>query len=554
MDKDKLIPIQINNKIYEYPTDTTLEAVAKDFQKNFPHQIIVARVNGKLKELTNTIEPNSSVEFITTGEKIGDQSYKRTATLVLTKAVSNILGPKAELVVQFSMHKGYYCEIMNHMPVDVLDLERIKQKMKDIVADDIPIKKHNLPSAEAAKIFEKHGMEEKAKLLKFRRASHVNMYQLDDVVDYYYGYMAPSTGYIKKFDLVSYHDGFVLQMPAAENPEMILPFKPSEKVFNVLKESTIWGERIGVCNAGQLNEMICNGQFLDLMLVSEALQEKNIASIAEDIYKSNKRIVLIAGPSSSGKTTFSHRLSIQLRAKGLKPHPIPVDNYFVDREKTPKDEFGNYDFECLEALNIDQLNKDLIALLEGKCVELPYYNFVTGKSEYGKNNYLQIGKEDVLVIEGIHCLNDNLTPMIPKEDKYRIYISALTQLNLDEHNRIATTDGRLIRRIVRDAARRGTKASQTIAMWYSVRRGEEANIFPYQENADAYFNSALVYELSVLKQFAEPLLFNIGRDQPEYEEAKRLLKFLDYFVGVTSEPIPKNSILREFIGGSYFNV
>ena len=554
MDKDRLIPIQINNKIYEYPADTTLETVAKNFQNNFPHQIIVARVNGKLKELTYTIEPNSSVEFITTGEKIGDQSYKRTATLVLTKAVSDILGSKAELVVQFSMHKGYYCEIMNHMPVNILDLERIKQKMKDIVAADIPIKKHNVHSAEAAKIFEAHGMEEKAKLLKFRRASHVNMYQLDDVADYYYGYMAPSTGYIQKFDLIPYHDGFVLQMPAFENPEVILPFKPSEKVFNVLKESTIWGERIGVCNTGQLNEIICNGKFLDLMLVSEALQEKNIANIAEDIFKSNKRIVLIAGPSSSGKTTFSHRLSIQLRAKGLKPHPIPVDNYFIDREKTPKDEQGNYDFECLEALNIEQFNKDMIALLEGKCVELPYYNFVTGKSEYGKNNYLQIGKEDVLVIEGIHCLNDELTPKIPKDDKYRIYISALTQLNLDEHNRIATTDGRLIRRIVRDAARRGTKASQTIAMWYSVRRGEESNIFPYQENADAYFNSALVYELSVLKQFAEPLLFNIRPDQPEYEEAKRLLKFLDYFVGVTSEPIPKNSILREFIGGSYFNV
>ena len=554
MDIEKKIPVYINDEIHEYSENTTLENVARDFQNSFPHRIILARVNGKLKELTREITSNAHIEFVTTGEKIGEQSYRRTATLILTKAVSDLYGHKTDLIVQFSMHKGYYCEIVNHMPISEADLEYIRKRMTELIDQNLPIEKQMLPSEEAARIFDSNGMEEKAKLLKYRRASYVNMYLLEDVADYYYGYMAPSTGYITNFELVPYHDGFVLQMPVAAAPEVILPFKPSEKVFRVRKEATIWGERIGVCNAGQLNEKICNGNFLDLMLVSEALQEKNIASIAEDIFKSNKRIVLIAGPSSSGKTTFSHRLSIQLCAKGLKPHPIPVDNYFIDREKTPKDEHGNYDFECLEALNIEQLNNDLAALLDGERVELPYYNFVTGKSEYGKNDYLQIGSEDVLVIEGIHCLNDELTYHIPKDDKYRIYISALTQLNLDEHNRIATTDGRLIRRIVRDAARRGTKASQTIAMWYSVRRGEESHIFPYQENADAHFNSALVYELSVLKQFAEPLLFDIRPEEPEYEEAKRLLKFLDYFVGVTSEHIPKNSILREFIGGSYFNV
>ena len=549
-----MIRINILNDVYDYPENIMLETIAQDFQERFPYRIILARVNGKLKELTKTLTSNAAVEFITTGEKIGEQSYRRTATLILTKAVSDLLGRHTDLIVQFSMHKGYYCEIKGHMPIREDFLEQIQKRMEEIVEQDISIIKKTVPSNEASKIFEENGMEEKVKLLKYRRASFLNMYMLEDIADYYYGYMAPSTGYIKKFELVPYHDGFVIQMPAAEAPDELLPFKPSEKIFNVLKDSTIWGERIGVCNAGQLNEMICNDKFLDLMLVSEALQEKNIADIAEDIYKRRKRIVLIAGPSSSGKTTFSHRLSIQLRSKGLKPHPIPVDNYFIDREKTPKDEKGNYDFECLGALNVKQLNIDLLALLEGKRIEMPTYNFVTGKSEYGKNNFLQIGKDDVLVIEGIHCLNDELTPDIPKEDKYRIYISALTQLNLDEHNRIATTDGRLIRRIVRDAAKRGTKASQTIAMWYSVRRGEEFNIFPYQENADAHFNSALVYELSVLKQFAEPLLFNIHPEQPEYEEAKRLLKFLDYFVGVTSEHIPKNSILREFIGGSYFNV
>ena len=401
-----MIRINILNDVYDYPENIMLETIAQDFQERFQYRIILARVNGKLKELTKTLTSNAAVEFITTGEKIGEQSYRRTATLILTKAVSDLLGRNTDLIVQFSMHKGYYCEIKGHMPIREDLLEQIQKRMEEIVEQDISIIKKTVPSNEASKLFEENGMEEKVKLLKYRRASFVNMYMLEDIADYYYGYMAPSTGYIKKFELVPYHDGFVIQMPAAEAPDELMPFKPSEKIFNVLKDSTIWGERIGVCNAGQLNEMICNDKFLDLMLVSEALQEKNIADIAEDIYKRRKRIVLIAGPSSSGKTTFSHRLSIQLRAKGLKPHPIPVDNYFIDREKTPKDEKGNYDFECLGALNVKQLNIDLLALLEGKRIEMPTYNFVTGKSEYGKNNYLQIGKDDVLVIEGIHCLND----------------------------------------------------------------------------------------------------------------------------------------------------
>ena len=554
MGESNKVQVTVLDEVYEYPKGISLEKIAVDFQSRFPHRIILARMDGKLTELTKIVSDNTSIEFITTGEKNGEQSYRRSAALILTKAVEDIMGGYTELVVQFSIHKGYYCEIRNHMPLDPEILHKIQLRMEEIVSENMPIVKHVMTSEEAQRIFDEKGMDEKAKLLKYRRPTWVNMYELGETKDYYYGYMAPSTGYISRFELIPYHEGFVLQMPVAEAPEIILPFKASEKVFNVLKESTVWGERMGICNTGQLNECICKGDFMDLMLVSEALQEKNIADIAEDIAKSGKRVVLIAGPSSSGKTTFSHRLSVQLRVKGLRPHPVPVDNYFLDRELTPKDEQGNYDFECLEALNIDQFNKDMNALLEGERVELPTFNFVTGKSEYGKNNFMQIGREDVLVIEGIHCLNDALTPGILKDDKYRIYISALTQLNLDEHNRIPTTDGRLIRRIVRDAARRGTTAAKTIAMWYSVRRGEESNIFPYQENADAYFNSALIYELSVLKQFAEPLLFRIQPEQPEYEEAKRLLKFLDYFVGVTSENIPKNSILREFIGGSYFNV
>ena len=554
MGESNQIQVNVLGDIYEYPQGTTLQKIGADFQTRYPHMIIMARVNGKLRELNSVIPPDADVEFITIGDKVGEQSYRRTATLILTKAVSDVIGKDAGLIVQFSMHKGYYCEICGHMPVEEDVLEKIEKRMKELIRQNLTIKKQIVTSDEAQRIFRSNGMEAKARLLKYRRSSWVNMYQLEDISDYYYGYMAPSTGYIKWFELIPFHEGFVIQMPVAEAPEILQRFEPSEKIFHALKESTIWGEKIGVCNAGQLNEYICKGDITELMLVSEALQEKNISEIAEDIYNKGKRIVLIAGPSSSGKTTFSHRLSVQLRARGLKPHPIAVDNYFLDREKTPRDEQGNYNFECLEAINIKQFNDDMNGLLAGERVELPIFNFISGKSEYGKNNYMQIGQEDVLVIEGIHCLNDALTPSIPKEDKYKVYISALTQLNLDEHNRIATTDARLLRRIVRDAAHRGTKASETIAMWYSVRRGEEVNIFPYQESADRLFNSALIYELSVLKQFAEPLLFNIRPEQKEYEEAKRLLRLLDYFVGVTSENVPKNSILREFIGGSYFNV
>lgn len=554
MGESNQIQVNVLGDIYEYPQGTTLQKIGEDFQTRYPHMIIMARVNGKLRELNYVIPPDADVEFITIGDKVGEQSYRRTATLILTKAVSDVIGKDGGLIVQFSMHKGYYCEICGYMPIEEEVLEKIEKRMKELIRQNLPIKKQIVTSDEAQKIFRSNGMEAKARLLKYRRSSWVNMYQLEDISDYYYGYMAPATGYIKWFELIPFHEGFVIQMPAAEAPEILQRFEPSEKIFHALKESTIWGEKIGVCNAGQLNEYICKGDITELMLVSEALQEKNISEIAEDIYNKGKRIVLIAGPSSSGKTTFSHRLSVQLRARGLKPHPIAVDNYFLDREKTPKDEQGNYNFECLEAINIKQFNDDMNGLLAGEQVELPIFNFISGKSEYGKNNYMQIGQEEVLVIEGIHCLNDALTPSIPKEDKYKVYISALTQLNLDEHNRIATTDARLLRRIVRDAAHRGTKASETIGMWYSVRRGEEVNIFPYQESADRLFNSALIYELSVLKQFAEPLLFNIRPEQKEYEEAKRLLRLLDYFVGVTSENVPKNSILREFIGGSYFNV
>lgn len=459
-----------------------------------------------------------------------------------------------KLIVQYSVGNGYYCELSSDVKLDQSLLDAIKTRMFELACENLPIEKKNVPLKEAIRLFEEAGMEDKKALFRYRRASSVNIYKLPGCIDYNYGYMAPSTGYIRWFDLYLFDEGFILDLPNISTPTSLEPFNPSVKLFNVLKQSTRWGNMMNVSTVGDLNDVITSGDMNDLILVSEALQEKKIAQIAEQIVqdKSN-RIVLIAGPSSSGKTTFSHRLSIQLRAHGVHPHPIPVDDYFVNREDTPKDENGDYNYECLGALDVDLFNEHMSALLDGQKVELPRFNFITGKREY-KGHTKQIGADDILVIEGIHCLNDKLTYSLHKDSKFKIYISALTQLNIDEHNRIPTTDGRLIRRIVRDAAKRGSSAASTIARWDSVRRGEEENIFPYQESADVMFNSALIYELAVLKQYAEPLLFNITENMPEYDEAKRLLKFFDYFLGIDSALIPKNSILREFIGDSCFKV
>lgn len=538
-----------------YAKGTTLESISKDFMGDYPHEIILAKTDNKLKELFKHVNHSCTIEFVTIGEKVGHQTYTRTATMLMSKAVADVLGKGHEhkVIVQYSMGKGYYCELKSDVALNSALLGRIKQRMDDLVAKDLPIRKKTISTDEAIEVFRNAHMYDKENLFKYRRASKVNIYALDDMEDYNYGYMAPSTGYIRHYELYLYDEGFVLQMPDMANPDKLSEFEPSHKLFNVLKQSVRWGEMLDVSTVGDLNDVITHGKMNDLILVQEALQEKNLAEIAEQIAGRKKRVVLIAGPSSSGKTTFSHRLSIQLRAHGLKPHPIPVDDYFIDRDKTPLDEDGKPNFECLGALDVDLFNEHMSALLRGERVELPTFNFITGKREY-KGDYKQIGRDDILVIEGIHGLNDALTYSLHRDSKFKIYISALTQLNVDEHNRIPTTDGRLIRRIVRDAAKRGASCTHTIAMWDSVRRGEEENIFPFQEQADAMFNSTLIYELAVLKQYAEPQLFSITKDQPEYDEAKRLLKFLDYFLGISSENIPKNSILREFIGNSCFKV
>lgn len=530
--------------------------LAKEDQSRFDADIVLANMNGKLMELHKKVPVDCEVSWVTTKDSAGSLAYKRSATLVMLKAIYDVIPrEKIEKVkVDFSLSKGYYCTIKGEVDLDKELLDSIESRMKEIVEADIPILKNTYSTAEAIERFRKHGMLDKVELFKYRRSSQVNVYSIDGFEDYYYGYMVPSTGYIKHFELYLYDEGYVIQFPVKEEPNKVPLFTPQHKLFSVLKETTKWSEMLGVGTVGDLNNTISAGNINELILVQEALQEKKLAEIAEKIVSDkSKKFIMIAGPSSSGKTTTSHRLAIQLRAHGLKPHQISLDNYFVDRHLTPLDEDGNYNFECLEALDIEGFNKDMTDLLNQKTVEMPSFNFKTGKREYN-GKYMTLGENDVLVIEGIHGLNDKLSYSLPKESKFKIYLSALTQLNVDEHNRIPTTDGRLLRRMVRDARTRGASAQKTISMWNSVRRGEEMYIFPFQEQADVMFNSASIYELAVLKQYAEPLLFNIRPDEPEYLEAKRLLKFLDYFLGVTTDIIPINSIVREFVGGSCFDV
>lgn len=553
-----MVKIQIDGQEYQVEKGISLEEIAKKYGRSKDEgEIVLAYRNGHLCELHKTVDENAEISFLTTQHKIGNSTYKRSVILMMMKAFRDVAkktGTSGRVRVLFSISKGFYCEF-NNRNVQVTEelLKATEARMREMVEQDLPIEKKTYSSYELIERFERQGRSDKAQLFKYRRASNTNAYILDGFEDYYYGFMVPSTGYLKYFALHKYEDGFVLQVPSRANPKETPEFRPQNKLFSVLKQSDDWGVMLNVDTVGGLNDAIASGQINDLMLVQEALQEKNIAKLAERIKREGKKFVLIAGPSSSGKTSFSHRLSIQLRTMGMTPHPIALDNYFVNREFTPRDKFGNYDFERIEAVDVKQFNEDMVRLLNGEEVKMPTFDFIDGKREY-KGNTLQIKEHDVLVIEGIHGLNPLMSAKLPNESKFKIYISALTQLNVDEHNRISTTDGRLIRRIVRDARTRGHSAAKTIAMWDSVRYGEENYIFPYQEEADAMFNSALIYELSVIKPYVEPLLFAIPRDSAEYQEAKRLLKFLDYFLGVSSENIPNNSILREFVGGSCFPV
>lgn len=548
--------VKVNGIERSYPEGTTYLEIARDFQDQYENDILLVRVNGKLRELEKTLAGDSEISFITAKENAGYKTYERSAIFLMLKAFYEVVPREKirKIQIDFALGNGIYGELVGDIPVDEKLLTSVKVHMEKLRDAAIPVKKRSVNTDDAVELFGKHGMHDKEQLFQYRRASRVNIYSIGEFEDYFYGYMVPDTSYVKYFDLVPCHAGFLLLLPVKTDPKHVEHPAIREKLFSILHSSYRWSDSLEVPNVGALNKMIVDGRGQDLILMQEALQEKNIGQVAEKAVKDpDRRIVMIAGPSSSDKTTFSHRLSTQFAALGYNPHPISVDNYFRNREEYPLDENGQPDFEALGCVDIPQFNEDMNALLSGKTIELPRFNFKTGKREY-KGEMLKLGKKDILVIEGIHCLNDAMSSELPKDSKFKIYISALTQLNVDEHNRIPTTDGRLIRRMVRDARTRGTSALETIERWPSVRRGEDKNIFPYQESADVMFNSALVYELAVLKLYAEPLLFNIPRDREEYDEAKRLLKFLDYFLAIDSDVIPKTSILREFIGGSCLNV
>ena len=553
---EKIFKVTVGNVTKEYPKGTTFGDIAKEYQKDYEHQIALVIRNGKIRELFKKVDQDCTVEFLTLADEVGNKTYIRTATIILMKAIYDVVGKEhiEKIKVECAIGNGYFCSKKGDFTFTEELVSKIKDRMHEIIEQDIVILKKSLPLEEAISLFEKHNMKDKTNLFRYRGSSSVNVYNLDGFYDYYYGYMLPSTGYVKYFELQTYEDGIMLVLPRANAPEEVEPFQPLPHLFETMRTASDWGIKLGVDTVGDLNDQIRKGNFLDLMLVQEALQERRIGEIASDIVsRGGIKFVMIAGPSSSGKTTFSHRLSIQLRTHGLTPHPIGLDDYFKNRVDTPKLPNGEYNFECLEAIDIELFNSDMTKLLNGERVELPRFNFITGEREY-KGDFLQLGPEDVLVIEGIHGLNDKLSYTLPTESKYKIYISCLTTINIDEHNRIPTTDGRLLRRMVRDARTRGASAKKTIHMWPSVRAGETENIFPFQEGADAMFNSASIYELAALKSYAEPLLYCIDPGEPEYFEAVRLLRFLSYFLAVGTEDLPKNSIVREFVGGSCFRV
>ena len=552
----KMITVKINGEERQYPQGATYEDVANDYQQEYENLIALAARDGKIRELFKKLIRDCEVTFFTLKDDVGNKTYVRSATMLFLKAVFDVYGREAaqSCRVEFAIGNGSYISPKGKINATEENAAKIRNRMRELVEAKTPFLKRSYSLDNAMELFRKEGMKDKEKLFRYRRGSFVNIYEMDGYYDYYYGYMLPNAGYVKWFDVIAYEDGFMLLLPDKKDPTHVKPFQERKLLFRTLKESEEWGKEIGIETVGDLNDQICRGSLSELILVQEAQQERKIGEIAKSIVdRGGVKFVMIAGPSSSGKTSFSHRLSIQLKTLGKTPHPIALDDYFVNREFTPRDENGDYNFECLEAIDVKQFNDDMCRLLAGERVELPSFNFKTGKREY-KGNFKQLGPDDILVIEGIHGLNEKTSYALPEESKYKIYISALTNINIDEHNRIPTTDGRLLRRMVRDARTRGADARRTIDMWASVRRGEEQNIFPFQEDADAMFNSVLIYELAVLKQFAEPLLFQIDKGEPEYYEAKRLLKFLEYFLGVTSESLPNNSLCREFVGGSCFNV
>ena len=549
-----MLNVTVNGSTRQYPAGTPFRVIAADHQAEIPLDILLVNRDGKLRELHKVLDRDCTLSFITAADKPGRQTYERSAILLMLKAFYDTVGREnvERITVEFSLSNALFCRAKGQFTPDKALLERVEARMRELAAQALPIEKRSVNIDDAVAMFRTCGLEDKARLLSYRINSHVNVYTLDGFTDYFYGYMVPDTGYLKWFALEPFADGFILRLPDQADPEKLGDFKPPMKVFQAMHEAEDLSAVLHISDVGEMNDVISRGQATQMILSHEAMMEKQIGDIAHEIAaRKGVRFVMIAGPSSSGKTTFSHRLSTQLIACGLRPHAIAMDNYFRNRADTPRDERGEYDFECLGAMDVEGFNRDMNRLLNGETVEMPTYNFIKGVREYNGET-LTLGENDVLVIEGIHCLNDEFSKALPKESKYRIYISCLTTLNVDGHNRIPTTDARLLRRIERDARTRGYGARATIKMWPSVRRGEEENIFPYQDSADTVFNSALIYETALLKPYVEPLLFGVPHDCPEYLEAKRLLKFLNYFLPLPADNVPKTSLLREFVGGGCY--
>lgn len=544
-----------NNSTREFPEGSSLLDIYNGFNLAMPYGPVSAKVNNKVESLDFRVYYNKDIEFLDITSSSGMRTYVRSLFFILVKAVEELY-PQGSISLEHPISKGYFCKLHIDRTIGLDDVQRIKQKMQEIIAADIPYTRTECHTEKVVRLFEERGMPDKARLLDTYGQLYSYYYQLGDTVDCYYSSLVPSTGYIHLFDIVKYYDGLLLRIPSRENPTKLEEVVKQEKMLEVFQEYHRWNQILGISTVGDLNVACNEGHATDLINVSEALQEKKIAQIADEITHRDQdgkrvKLVLISGPSSSGKTTFSKRLSIQLMTNGLKPYPISLDDYFVNRNDTPLDENGKHDFESLYAVDLPFFEEQLTTLLNGGEVELPRYNFTTGKREMSGKK-LRIDEHMILIIEGIHALNPALTPHIPNENKYKVYVSALTTILLDNHNYIPTTDNRLLRRIIRDYKYRNYSAEETIARWPSVRAGEEKWIFPYQENADAMFNSALLFELAVLKDYVEPVLRKVPNRCPEYSEAHRLLRFLNYFVSVQDKELPPTSLLREFLGGSSF--
>ena len=539
-----------NGETRQFSPGVNLQKVYDSFALNMPYGAVSARVNNKVEGLAFKVYNHKDVEFLDITSDSGMRTYVRTLFFVLTKAIGDLY-PDKEVIIEHPISKGYFCSLRIGRSITSSDVDAIKRRMQCIIDADMPIRRINCPTDNAVETFNSAGRTDVSTLLKATGKLYATYYTLDDKVDFYYGSLLTSTGKIHLFELQQYHDGLLLRVPNRENPDMLEDIVRQDKMLGVFSEHHHWQEILGVSTVGDFNTACSKGHATDLINVAEALQEKRIAGIADDIHRRGARIVLISGPSSSGKTTFSKRLSVQLMTNGLRPVALSLDDYFVDREHTPLDPEGNYDFESLYAVDLPFFNEQLSALLRGDEVQLTKFDFTLGKRLL-TDRRLRIDAHTVLIIEGIHALNPELTCHIPAADKYKVYVSALTTIMLDKHNYIPTTDNRLLRRILRDYKYRGYSAEDTISRWPSVRKGEDKWIFPYQENADAMFNSALLFELAILRRHLIPILEHVKESSPAYSEAYRLRKFLQYFESIPDDDLPPTSLLREFLGGSSF--